>query len=117
MTPYAVVVIVAARDALLAMDHQEREELTEALRQELSSEPASEVELPVAGLEKDKYYARGLSTGHVAVYRRMTQAELGRLPEQLPTEMADAGFVLFDILPSVTAVTQGIEPLEASDTS
>jgi hypothetical protein len=103
MTPYEVVVLAGARQAIIEMDPEEQDLLAEALREELTLDSGPEVPIRAAGLENKKYFAKALSSGHVVVYRRMTDRELKEHEHSVDRKLAEKGFYLFDVLapPSV----------------
>lgn len=95
---YEIVLLSAARQAVIEMPADEQLELAAALRTELSDLASS----PTVEFEPwpthTKYLIKALVSGHVAVYREMTPGELEDLEGSLRRQVDDCGYAVFDIL-------------------
>ena len=107
---YEVVMLRAARQTVVELDRTDQQQLAKSLREELACRVAASpltMQLKAArieGLELDQrhaYFAVSLSSGHVAVFRCMTAAEL-RDRRTNPRRLGQ-GRMVFRLLPATAA--------------
>jgi hypothetical protein len=105
--PYEVCLAVAAREVVLRLGSDaDRKDLAVALREELGDDgPNAQHQYPFCLLDDGyKYTAVPLSfRGFVAVYRRMTDAELHRFGKEQGRKVGKLGYLLADLLPPESA--------------
>jgi hypothetical protein len=96
---YEIVLTAGAREAIREMSDGEKQQVARALREELLDRHAvanPHIEVPT-GSPRD-FMARWLASGHVAIFRPMTEGELKVLARQREKPLARSGVIVYDIL-------------------
>lgn len=110
MTKYAIVLTIGAREAIREMEPEERRQFVAALRTELV-EQDGRVVTPHALVRPSgspvEYPARYISSGHVVIFRTMTEVELKVLAVQLHGPVAALGVIVHDALSSGETLPSG----------
>lgn len=110
MTKYAVVLTIGAREAIREMEPDERRQFVAALRTELVERDGTLV-TPHALVRPSGssvgYPARSISSGHVVIFRAMTEVELKILAVQLQGPVAQLGVIVHDALSSGETLPSG----------
>jgi hypothetical protein len=113
---YEVILGPAAIRTTLGLSDADRKELADALRTELLDGPNADKEVgfdadlrPCVHSDRGRIYTgTPLSfSAYLAVHRPMTREELKRLRREQGRRVADAGFLVFDILHPASAFTRG----------
>ena len=96
---YAIVLTAGAREAIREMCDEEKQQVAAALRVEvLDRHGIQNPYIEISAGPAQNYPARLLSSGHIAVFRLMTAAELRALARQRDRPVARRGVVVHDIL-------------------
>jgi hypothetical protein len=110
MTKYAIVLTIGAREAVREMEPEERHQFVAALKTELVERDGTLV-TPHALVRPSGspvgYPARYISSGHVVIFRAMTEDELKILAVQLRGPVAALGVIVHDALSSSETLPSG----------
>jgi hypothetical protein len=107
---YELVLLGAARQAVIEMDRTDQQQVAKSLREELWCKPAASpltVQLKavrIKGLELDPrhiYFAASLSSGYVAFFRCMTADELK--DHRINVKRRSQGRMVFDLRPATSS--------------
>lgn len=102
MAQYEVLLLSAAKRAILAMDEDSKATTADCLRTELDVDHLADV--PV-WFVRDDYTVRPLSNGWSAIFRSMTPADFRALDPPRRRRRPGTGFAVFDLLSAEEAIS------------
>jgi hypothetical protein len=96
---YAIVLTAGAREAIREMSPAEKQHVAQALREELlDSAGVRKPYIEIRSCAPENYPARLLTSGHIAIFRLLTEAELRAFARQRDAPVPQRGVVVHDIL-------------------
>jgi hypothetical protein len=106
---YAIILTIGAREAVLEMELDERQSFVAALKSELITPDGSPCSDADVSTHPDIAYSScRLSTGHVPIFRLMSEIELKGLARERGQEPFPRGVVIFDIISSGSSFPGGV---------